>query len=552
MTPVQARPTEDQRASFYQPGRPRLLVGYIVFTVVASTIIVLGAGSLPPLALGIALSTCLILTGLLLLLRHRSMRVASQRWRDVMPCYLSVQDADLRIIEINTLFRRDFGDTLGMRCYEAYKQRHSPCHNCPVLKTFADGASHNSEETVITRSGDVARVVVTTAPLFDEAGQCVAVVEMSTNVTEVETLHHELQRSKQAVSRLFDITPCYISVQDRDMKIVESNRQFKEDFGECTGSTCYHAYKGRDSICEGCPVEKTFADGQIHSSEEEVVTLDCERADVLVHSAPIMNDAGQITHVMEVSTNITEFKREHQLALMGLAVAGMAHRIKNILMGLEGGIFVLNTGFETDDGETIDEGWKMVGRNVEKISRMVKDLLYCSKGRAPEVVEDVDLVAMVREVYELYLPRMMEEGIELTLEVDDDLKPGAFDPEAIHNMVVNLITNAVDACRFDPAGPGKRHTIALRCQPDDGGRLVIEVEDNGAGIPEEVCDKVFKGFFSTKGTEGTGLGLLVVQKVVEEHGGVVEFSSREGEGTRFTVVLPRQADEETISNKLAS
>jgi len=560
---VQARPTEEQRASFFPPSRPHLLVGYIIFTVVASAIIVLGAGSVPPLALGIALATCLILTGLLLLLRQRSMRLASQRWRDVMPCYLSVQDSQLRIIETNTLFRRDFGDALGRYCYQAYKKRSTPCHNCPVLKTLEDGRSHNSEETVITRDGDMARVVVTSAPLFDDAGRCVAVVEMSTNVTEVEILQHELQRSRQELSRLFDVVPCYISVQDRDMRIVESNRLFKEDFGECTGSTCHHAYKGRESICLDCPVEKTFQDGKVHSSEEVVITQDCEHADVVVYSAPILDDDGEPTLVMEVSTNVTEFKREHQLAMMGLAVAGMAHRIKNILMGLEGGIFVLNTGVETDDGETIDQGWEMVGRNVEKISRMVKDLLYCSKGRIPAVEDDVSPTEIVREVYELYRPRTAGEGIELALEVEDGVSAGTFDPEAILNMVVNLTTNAVDACRFDPAGPDKEHRITLRCRQREVGDTVIEVQDNGGGIPEDVCDKVFKGFFSTKGTEGTGLGLLVVQKVAEEHGGAVTFASQQGEGTTFTVVLPRHRDteqralargggDETVSKKLAS
>ena len=561
MTPVEARPTEEQRASFYPPERPRLLVGYVIFTVVASTIIVLGAGSVPRLGLGIALATCLMLTGLLLLLRQRSIRLASQRWRDVMPCYLSVQDDQLRIIETNTLFRRDFGDAVGEFCYKAYKQRGLPCHNCPVLKTLKDGRSHNSEESVITMSGEVARVVVTSAPLFDDSGRCVAVVEMSTNVTEVEAIQHELQQSKQELARLFDIVPCYISVQDRQMRIVESNRLFKEDFGECTGSTCFRAYKGRESVCEDCPVEKTFLDGEVHNSEEIVVTRDCDRADVLVHSAPIVDSDGKISLVMEVSTNVTEFKQEHQLAMMGMAVAGMAHRIKNILMGLEGGIFVLNTGFETDDAATIDEGWKMVGRNVEKISRMVKDLLYCSKGRIPSVEDGVRPDEIVREVHELYRARTAEEGIELSLEVGRGLRPGTFDAEAIYNMVVNLVTNAVDACRFDPAGPEKGHAISLRCRQDQTGEVVIEVEDNGAGIPEEVCDKVFKGFFSTKGTEGTGLGLLVVQKVAEEHGGSVSFSSRDGEGTTFTVVLPPQrgADrrtgdggDEPVLKKLAS
>lgn len=520
------------------PARPRqtwLRWLFGISAVVVVALVVAGATlKLPPLALGVGLALYLTAAGLLCLRQGQPEREVYERWRDVMPCYLSVQDRDLRILETNELFRREFGAREGQRCYTAYKHRDSPCPNCPVLKTFEDGKTHSSEETVTTASGEEAHVLVTSMPLFDSEGRCASVVEMSTNITELK----ELQQERKAYENLFDLVPCYISVQDRKFRVVRTNKLFRDNFGEENGARCYKLYKGRDEVCPDCPVEKTFADGEVHSSEETVTTRTGQRAEVIVQSMPVRDDRGEITAVMEVSTNITEVKRlQSQLALMGLAVAGMAHRVKNILMGLEGGIFVVNTGFELEDQETVDDGWGMVERNVEKISRTVKDLLYCSKLREAEPQPDVSAAEIAREVHELFHTRAAQEGIALELEIDGEHR-SALDPEGISKLLTNLTANALDACRFDPAYGDKAHRITLRCAQEENGDTVLEVEDNGVGIHEDVHHKVFESFFSTKGTEGTGLGLLVVQKVVDEHGGQITFTSSEGQGTRFRAVLP--------------
>jgi len=465
---------------------------------------------------------------------------AGPGWRGDLPCYLTVQDENLRILEMNDRFRQDFGEPIGVRCYEAYKDRSEPCPDCPVLRTFADGHTHSSEERVITENGEPASVIVTSVPLRNRRGDLVGVVELSTNTTELETVQRELDRSKRQFERLFDIVPCYISIQDRDFRIVESNELFRTDFGDCSGVRCYEAYKGRTSVCPECPVQQSLADGQVHSSEEEVVTRDGRRAAVMAYSMPIRNDGGEVTAVMEVSANITEVKQlQHQLAMMGLAVAGMAHRIKNILMGLEGGIYIVTEGIDGDDRRAMADGWEMVKRNVDKVAAVVKDLLYCSKFREPSFAPQSSPAAIIGEVHELFAKRTTAEGIELRVDVDEALR-GSFDPRGMHSLLSNLVANAIDACRFDPDGAGKKHAITMRCRAGTAGSIIVEVEDNGSGIPTDVHHKVFRGFFSTKGTEGTGLGLLVVQKVIDEHGGTVSFESEEGQGTRFTAEFPAE------------
>lgn len=354
-----------------------------------------------------------------------------------------------------------------------------------------------------------------------------------------DRLERELKRTRRDYRQLFEIVPCYITVQEPDFRIVESNAMFGRDFGDRIGEHCHRAYKGRDGICPGCPVEKTFADGEVHSSEETVVTPDGRQIHLIVYSMPVHDDEGHVTSVMEVSTNITEVKHlQRQLALMGIAVAGMAHRIKNILMGLEGGIFVVNTGFETGDQTAVADGWQMVQNNVTRVSRLVKDLLYCSKQQPPAFQDGVSPAEIVRATFELFRARMQTEGIRFTLELGPDVKPGRFDRKGLENVVENLLSNAVDACRFDFAEDRREHAVTLRCLPQGPDAVAIEVVDDGVGIPDDAQHRVFENFFSTKGTEGTGLGLLVVQKVVSEHGGSVTFASRQGEGTTFRAVLP--------------
>jgi PAS domain S-box-containing protein len=356
---------------------------------------------------------------------------------------------------------------------------------------------------------------------------------------EEPSLKTDLARTRRDYEGLFSAVPCFICVQNRDHQIVTANELYREEFGSQYGSRCWEVCKKRTQQCRECLVDRTFADGQVYSNEETLIGRDGRVINAVVHTRPVYDDNGEITAVMEVFTDITEVKQlQRKLALMGRAVAGMAHRVKNILMGLDGGIFVVNNGMETNDKKAIAEGWEMVERNVDRVSHIVKDLLYCAKDREPKFERDVCPHDIVLEVRDLFADRMSGENIEVRTELSEPPHSGIFDPEGIHSLLCNLVANAIDACRFDEDEGKDRHTITLRCRKDDDGATILEVEDDGSGIPEEANGKVFQDFFSSKGTEGTGIGLLVVQTVAEEHGGKATFVSKEGEGTTFTVTLP--------------
>ncbi len=355
----------------------------------------------------------------------------------------------------------------------------------------------------------------------------------------VKEFAHELLASRRQYERLFSAVPDFICVLDQNHNILQANDLYRREFGATERSLCYEVCKQRTSECPNCVVDATFADGLARTQEETLITRNGRHITALVHTQPIFDENLNIEAVMEVFTDVTEISRlQRQLALTGRAVAGMAHRVKNILMGLEGGIFIVNDGLETDNRETISEGWEMVERNVHRVTAIVKDLLFCAKERTPEFETGICPKDIVRDVYELYASRVADQNIEIRADISPDCKPGTFDPEAIHNLLSNLVGNAIDACRFDPSESKPRHRVDIRCWQNGNGETVFEVKDNGEGIPEELTTKVFQEFFSSKGVEGTGIGLLVVQKVAEEHGGTVSFRSKAGEGTVFTVTVP--------------
>lgn len=464
--------------------------------------------------------------------------LACARLFDEVPCYISIQNPELRVLEANRKLLDDFASPIGRRCYVVYKGRPESCPECPVVRSFADGREHTSQEVIFDRRGLPHHVIVNTKPLRNREDRIVAVMEMFTDITVQKELEHRLHDSLNRFHHLFDAVPCYISVQDPEFTIIEANDRFKQTFGARLGRRCYEAYKGRAGLCPDCPVQQCFADGRVHHSEEMVTDLDGKEHHVLTHAAPIRSPSGEIASVMEVATDITEVKElQDKLAFLGQLVAGTAHSIKNVLEGLRGGVYVVNTGFRNNNQGDLRTGWEMVERNVSRLSAMIMDMLYCARDREPRRLE-VPLERAVGEVLELFRQRAVEAGVKLEAELDPDLPMVYGDPKDIHALLTNLVTNAIDACAACEEPREYRVVVRSQRQGDDA---VLQVADNGTGMDPETRAKLFTMFFSTKGARGTGLGLLVSHKVAAEHGGNIAISSAPGAGSEFTVRLPLTA-----------
>lgn len=336
-------------------------------------------------------------------------------------------------------------------------------------------------------------------------------------------------------AQLFDAVPYWISIHDRDFRIVRASAKLVADFGDHLGERCYAAYKDRTGPCSECAVKRTFEDGQEHTSQEALFDALGMPRHVLAKTAPVRNPAGDIVAVMKVFVEVTEIRTlQNELAGLGQLIGEIAHDAKNILEGLQGGIYIVNLGFGHGNQEDIRVGWAMIQRNVGRLSSMLMDMLYCAKKRSPRRLP-VSLSATLREAVDLFTPRAQQFRIDLRLAATEEVEILG-EPEQIHKLISNLIGNAIDACRADTKQQ-KAHRIVAAVSRDELD-AIIEVGDNGIGMDPAIRNAVFNDTTTTKGSSGSGLGLLLSQKVTSEHGGVITVRSEHGKGSVFTVRLP--------------
>jgi PAS domain S-box-containing protein len=456
---------------------------------------------------------------------------------EVMPAYLTILDRDLRIIAANQRFRKDFGEFEGRYCYQINRHRSERCEQCPAERTFRDGLRHGIEEQFKNLSGQEVSLIVYTTPIRNEGGEITAVMKMATDITEIKLLQNQLRESRERYRQLFEEVPCYITIQDRDLHIIEANRQFREDFGDVLGCKCYQVYMHRTEECLPCAVKQTFQDGQIHQIEEVVTSRDGQQMNVLVYAAPIRDGGGEIISVIEMSTNISQIRQlQSQLTSLGLVISSISHGIKGLLTSLDGGIYLVNSGLEKNNQERVKQGWQMVERNVARIKTMVLDLLYYAKDRDPDL-EWIPTLMVAEEVCELMQGKAKEYGIDFQCAFDPGAGHFAVDAKAIRSLLVNLIENALDACRVDKKKNKHQIKIRLKGYPEF---VEFEVYDNGIGMDQETRERAFSLFFSSKAGDGTGLGLFISNKIAQAHGGEIKLESELNKGTRVTIQLPRK------------
>jgi signal transduction histidine kinase len=258
------------------------------------------------------------------------------------------------------------------------------------------------------------------------------------------------------------------------------------------------------------------------------------------------------TRLKEHTENLEQLVREktkklveaERLAAVGQTVTGLAHAIKNITGGLTGGTFVLDKGFQLNNEKYLRQGWDVLKGNVGRLKSMALDLLNYAKDREPDY-HLCDPNRPAREVIDLMIPRALKNDISLEIESDESLPKVWLDPEGIHRCLLNLVTNAIDAC-INVDCTQRHGKVVLRILKTESWAVEFQVVDNGCGMDEETKEKIFQRFFSTKGSRGTGLGLMITKKIIDEHQGAIEFDSEKGKGTRFVIRLPEK--DESTSN----
>jgi two-component system, NtrC family, sensor kinase len=364
---------------------------------------------------------------------------------------------------------------------------------------------------------------------------------------KIQQATQEIRRKSNFLAKLIRSSNDGIIATDDKMRIVIYNPGAWRIFGYMRDDVV-----GRRNITDLLP-EATASDfaqrvcnhskgSELTGEEIQIKASDGELIPVLFYAAPLFEEdrvVGTVSFFQDLR-RIKRLEKElvsaERLAAIGQTVAGVAHGVKNILHGFKGGSYLVNLGINKGDDDKLKKGWDMIQRNISRTSDLVMDLLTYSKEREPEY-QTCDPNAIIMDVCEVMQETADEHHVKLVTALDDTINSVRMDPHTIHQCLTNLISNAIDGCLFDE-DTSKKLQVTVKSQFEDNRYFRISVEDNGMGMNPRVMSKLFTSFFSTKGHRGTGLGLLVTRKSVEEHGGTIEVQSQEGKGTQFTLRLP--------------
>ncbi len=339
--------------------------------------------------------------------------------------------------------------------------------------------------------------------------------------------------------QFFNEVPTPLRVQGPDLVIRHANQSFHDMFGASEGICCYEVVKRRDERCLVCPAQLTFADGEKREHEDVFTSNSGETINVMCTTSPIRDEQGKVTSVIVLFKDITQLRElQSKLASIGLLVGSISHGIKGLLTGLDGGIYLVNSGLEKDNPERVTQGWEMVQRNIGRIRSMVMDILYYAKDRELDVT-DIDAAALVAEIGEILEKKARTLGVGFKLDIDPQIGTFQGDFKAVRASLLNILENSVEACHSD--GEKDEHQVVFTVRQETAS-MVFEVRDNGIGMDQETTEKIFSLFFSSKGIKGTGLGLFIANKIVAKHGGSITVRSEPGTGAHFKVCLPLEAE----------
>src|SRR4029434_4016702 len=239
-------------------------------------------------------------------------------------------------------------------------------------------------------------------------------------------------------------------------------------------------------------------------------------------------------------------ERQEKLASLGTLAAGVAHEIRNPLTAIKAWLFMHQKNLRAGSQEYADA--VIIGREIDRLERIVRDFLLFARPSEPEL-ETVAAEQPLREVMDLMARQLERSNIQLVLEPSPSVRVTA-DPRQLKQVIINLVQNAAHPI-------GHNGTVTLRTRlnrthltGNERDVVVLEVSDTGKGIPLEVEKRLFDPFFSTK-ESGTGLGLSIAARIVQKHGGLLQYQTQVNRGTTFGIVLPRvekNADEVPSEN----
>ncbi len=464
------------------------------------------------------------------------------------PCIITVQDRDYKLIRYNQEFAEKFNPKPGDYCYQAYKGREEKCPICPVEKTFKDGKSHFSEEKGFSKDGTVTHWIVNTSPIKNDKDEIVAAIEMNLDITHIKQLEEKLKKSEKKYHEIFNNIPNPVFVLDANtLEIMDCNESVKADYGYT-----------REEI-----IERSFLD--FFTDDEKDLYASKIKTSTLLNQVKHISKAGKRLFVnirispaeypgqqvlLVTTSNITErLEAEQQLihaskmATLGEMATGVAHELNQPLSVIKtaSNFFMkkVNKKEKIDDEILLDMS-KEIDAHVDRAAKIINHMRQF--GRKSDLsLEKVQMNEVLKKAFEIFSQQLKVRGIEVVWDIQKDLPMVMGDYDRLEQVFINLLINARDAVE-DKWGSKeyKKGDKKISIMTKSGRKKVIcEICDTGAGIPEPILDKIFEPFFTTKKVgEGTGLGLSISYGIIQDCGGSIKAVLNKDEGACFIITFP--------------
>lgn len=350
-----------------------------------------------------------------------------------------------------------------------------------------------------------------------------------------------LNEMKVYTSKLLETMDNAVISVDNNGNIKTFNRKSEEIFGkkkeEVLNKDCEEVLNLKingECLLKKCLLEKKNISQEIILEEKGL------KKKILDLNTSFLTDiSGEITGVVAVIRDVTEIEdlneevaRHKRLVALGKLSAGIAHEIRNPLSSIRGlAQFVYNSFSKTDERK---EDLDTIIQEVDRLNKLVVQVLDFAKLKKPNLTR-FSLNDLIRKITELFKIEIKDKQIKFNLELSPNISQIQADEDQVRQILMNVIINAIQAIPKKGEIKIKTEKIPLKEEP----AIKLIIEDSGIGITEKDFNQIFDPFFSTK-EKGSGLGLSIVYKLVEAHQGEIKVESKEGEGTKFIILLPQK------------
>ncbi|MCG6892510.1 MAG: PAS domain S-box protein [Desulfobacteraceae bacterium] len=469
-----------------------------------------------------------------------------------VPCLITVQDQNYRLLRFNREFFEKFEPEPGNYCFHAYKGRKEKCLNCPVEKTFADGLSHVAEETGVNKDGTPAHWLVRTSPIRDADGKIVAAMEISLDITERKLLEVQLEKSEEKYHAFFNNIPNPVFVLDMDtFRILDCNDSVQAVYGhhreEVIGESFFSLFVASEEAALAKQLRSASEINQARhrhrSGRNLFVNIRISPSEYSDRKVLLVTTS-DITKRLEAEQQLIQASK---MATLGEMATGVAHELNQPLSVIKtASSFLLKkvNGDLSVDPKVLHTMLDKVDRNIDRAANIINHMRQFARKSDLEL-EKVQINDVLLSAFEIFSQQLKVRGIDVVWELDRTLPPVEADMGRLEQVFINLLLNARDAIEehWDQTVSGEDgKVITIRSYRKDGW-VCCEVRDTGGGIPEAVAEKIFEPFFTTKEVgKGTGLGLSISYGIVKECRGTIEAVSSEGGGAAFIVSFPVQEE----------